>query len=73
MEPRCRRKHYILGCRKLYTLLLMRSIAILRARRYHLSHAYIQMARELGLNPKKFGSLANTKQDLLKLQSPEFI
>jgi len=30
---------------------------------YHLSHAHIQMARELGLNPKKFGGLANIKQE----------
>jgi hypothetical protein len=32
-------------------------------RRFHLSDVHIQMARELGLNPKKFGSLANTKQE----------
>jgi hypothetical protein len=31
------------------------------------------MARELGLNPKKFGSLANTKQEPWKLPLPEFI
>ena len=40
---------------------------------YHLSHAHIQMARELGLNPKKFGGLANTKQEPWKLPLPEFI
>jgi hypothetical protein len=33
----------------------------------------IQMARELGLNPKKFGSLANTNQEPLKLPLPAFI
>ena len=42
-------------------------------KRYHLSHAHIQMARELGLNPKKFGSLANTKQEPWKLPLPSFI
>jgi len=42
-------------------------------KRYHLSHAHIQMARELGLNPKKFGSLANSKQEPWKLPLPEFI
>jgi len=42
-------------------------------KRYHLSHAHIQMARELGLNPKKFGSLANTKQEPWKLPLPDFI
>ena len=41
--------------------------------KYHLSHAQIQMARELGLNPKKFGSLGNTKQQQWKLPLPEFI
>ena len=30
---------------------------------FRLSDAHTQMARELGLNPKKFGGLANTKQE----------
>ena len=30
-------------------------------KRFHLSHAHIQMAREIGLNPKKLGKLANHK------------
>ncbi len=42
-------------------------------KRYHLSHAHIQMARELGMNPKKFGSLSNTKQEPWKLSLPDFI
>ena len=42
-------------------------------KRFNLSDAHIQMARELGLNPKKFGSLANTKQEPCKLPLPEFI
>ena len=42
-------------------------------KKYRLSHAQIQMARELGLNPKKFGSLGNTKQQPWKLPLPEFI
>ncbi len=42
-------------------------------KKYHLSHAHIQMARELGINPKKFGSLANTKQEPWKLPLPDFI
>ncbi len=37
-------------------------------KKYHLSHAYIQMARELGINPKRFGSRANTPNSLLKLR-----
>jgi len=31
------------------------------------------MVRELGLNPKKFGCLGNTKQEPLKLPLPEYI
>ena len=31
------------------------------------------MARELGMNPKKFGGLANTKQEPWKLPLPDFI
>ena len=42
-------------------------------KRFHLSHAHIQMAKEPGLNPKKFGSLANTKQEPWKLPLPDFI
>ncbi len=42
-------------------------------KRYHLSHAHIQMARELGMNPKKFGGLANIKQEPWKLPLPDFI
>lgn len=40
---------------------------------FRLSHAQIQMARELGLNPKKFGSLANNKQESWKAPLPDFI
>jgi hypothetical protein len=42
-------------------------------KRFHLSHAQIQMARELGLNPKKFGKLANHKQEPWKMPLPQFI
>ena len=42
-------------------------------KRYHLSHAQIQMARELGLNPKKFGKLANHRQEPWKVSLPQFI
>jgi hypothetical protein len=31
------------------------------------------MARELGMNPKKFGSLANNDQEPWKVPFPEFI
>ncbi|MCD4819421.1 MAG: hypothetical protein K8S23_12085 [Candidatus Cloacimonetes bacterium] len=42
-------------------------------KKFKLSHAHIQMARELGLNPKKFGSLANSSQEPWKLPLPAFI
>jgi hypothetical protein len=42
-------------------------------KKYHLSHAQIQMAREIGLNPKKFGKLANHKQESWKLPLPQYI
>ncbi len=42
-------------------------------KRFHLTHAQIQMARELGLNPKKFGGLANHRQEPWKLPLPQFI
>jgi uncharacterized protein YchJ len=42
-------------------------------KRFHLSHAHVQMARELGLNPKKFGKLANHRQEPWKLPLPQFI
>ena len=42
-------------------------------RRYHLSDMQIQMARELGLNPRKFGKIANEKQEPCKIPMPQFI
>jgi len=42
-------------------------------KRFRLSHAHVQMARELGLNPKKFGKLANHDQEPWKLPLQDFI
>ena len=42
-------------------------------KRYRLSDAHIQMARELGMNPKKFGKIANEKQEPWKVPLPGFI
>jgi hypothetical protein len=42
-------------------------------KKYHLSHAHIQMARELGLNPRKFGKIANHRQEPWKAPLPVFI
>lgn len=42
-------------------------------KRFHLSDAHIQMARELGLNPKKLGKLDNHDQEPWKAPLPVFI
>ena len=42
-------------------------------RRYHLSDVHIQMARELGMNPKKLGKISNEKQEPWKAPLPAFI
>lgn len=42
-------------------------------RRHHLSHAHVQMARELGMNPRKLGALDNPHQEPWKLPLPQFI
>jgi len=42
-------------------------------KRRHLSHSQVQMARELGLNPKKLGEIDNHKQEPWKLPLPQFI
>src|SRR5713101_3206749 len=42
-------------------------------KKYHLSHAHIQMSRELGMNPSKFGKLANHRQEPWKAPLPVFI
>jgi hypothetical protein len=42
-------------------------------KRHHLSHAHVQMARELGLNPAKLGKIDNHHQEPWKSPLPEFI
>jgi hypothetical protein len=42
-------------------------------KRHHLSHAHVQMARELGMNPKKLGKLDNHDQEPWKAPLPQFI
>ena len=42
-------------------------------KRFRLSHAHVQMARELGLNPQKLGKLANHDQEPWKQPLPDFI
>ena len=42
-------------------------------KRFYLSHEQIQMAKELGMNPKKFGKLANHNQEPWKAPLPDFI
>lgn len=41
--------------------------------RYRLSHDQVQMARELGMNPKTLGKIANHRQEPWKAPLPQFI
>src|ERR1700676_1660360 len=40
---------------------------------FRLSHAHVQMARELGMNPRKLGKLDNHDQEPWKAPLPVFI
>jgi hypothetical protein len=42
-------------------------------KRHHLSHAQVQMARELGLNPKKLGKMDNHHQEPWKMPLRHYI
>ena len=42
-------------------------------KRHHLSHSQVQMARELGMNPKRLGKIDNDDQEPWKLPLPRFI
>jgi SOS-response transcriptional repressor LexA len=42
-------------------------------KRHRLSHAQVQMARELGMNPKKLGGIDNHRQEPWKAPLPQFI
>lgn len=42
-------------------------------KRHHLSHAQVQMARELGMNPMKLGSIDNHRPEPWKAPLPELI
>ena len=42
-------------------------------KRFRLSHAQVQMARELGMNPRKLGKLDNHDQEPWKAPLPQFI
>jgi hypothetical protein len=42
-------------------------------RRHRLSHAQVQMARELGMNPQKLGKTDNHRQEPWKAPLPQFI
>lgn len=42
-------------------------------KKYKLSHSHVEMARRLGLNPKKLGGMANNKHESWKMPLPEYI
>ena len=46
---------------------------VVARKRHHLSHAHVQMARELGMNPKKLGGIDNHRQEPWKAPLPDFI
>ena len=46
---------------------------VVARKRHHLSHAHVQMARELGMNPAKLGKLDNHHQEPWKAPLPVFI
>ncbi len=48
-------------------------IWITARKRHRLSHAHLQMARELGMNPRKLGKLDNADQETWKLPLRAFI
>lgn len=41
--------------------------------RHRLSHVHVQMARELGMNPKRLGKIDNHRQEPWKLPLHQFI
>ena len=55
------------------TILAKLQIWIDARKKYHLTHIQVQMARELGLNPKKFGGYANHRQEKWKRPLGEYI
>ncbi len=48
-------------------------IWIAARKKYRLSHAQVQMARELDMNPKKLGGLDNHRQQPWKAPLPQYI
>ena len=48
-------------------------IWIAARKRFGLSHAQVQMARELGMNPRKLGGLDDHRQEPWKMPLPDFI
>ena len=42
-------------------------------KRHQLTHAQVQMARELGMNPKKMGKIDNHEQESWEMPLPQFI
>jgi len=46
---------------------------VVARKRFHLTDAHVQMARELGMNPRKLGKLDNHIQEPWKIPLPQFI
>src|SRR5215831_18714433 len=46
---------------------------VVARKRHRLSHAHVQMAQELGMNPRKLGKIDNHRQEPWKAPLPLFI
>ena len=46
---------------------------VVARKRHRLSHAHVQRARELGMNPKKLGGMDNHRQEPWKMPLPDYI
>ncbi len=74
MDRRLRSLAGLIGVSRKPPVLPPKLQAWVDARRRHLlSHAHVQMARELGLNPRKLGKLDNHGQEPWKQPLPQFI
>jgi hypothetical protein len=63
----------IAGVNEIPTMTAKDQLWIEAAKRYRLSSEHIRMARELGMNPRKLGGLANHRQEPWRMPLPEFI
>jgi len=71
--PQTQKKYDIKDKRKIIKVKNRDKAWIDAKKKYRLSAEVMSMAKRLGLNPKKFGSIANHKQQPWKAPLPDFI